>query len=54
LFRTGLAVTVAVRHLGDRQLGRAYRVGYMIIDELALARALTLWSEPGIPLALWT
>jgi hypothetical protein len=26
----------------------------MIIDELALARALTLWSEPGIPLALWT
>jgi hypothetical protein len=54
VFRTGLVVTAAVRHLGDRQPGRAYRVGYMIIDELALTRALTLWREPGIPLALRT
>jgi hypothetical protein len=54
VFRTGLAVTAAVRHLGDRQPGRAYRVGYMIIDELALTRALTVWREPGIPLALRT
>jgi hypothetical protein len=33
LFRTGLAVTVAVRNLDDRQLHRLIGAGYMIVNE---------------------
>jgi hypothetical protein len=60
-FRAGLAVTVVVRNLDDRQLWRLIgaghmivnETGYMIVNELALTRA-NYGANPHSPLALWT